>query len=282
MERNNGRSGIKFTTPNWRFRSCSCQELDCRTRQSDEIVHTCIAVSNEPAATWSPAKGEFRIHSSFSLTPGVASAPSSWSSSPAVSSGKGPGCSSPSTSNSQPPASGSMSSWPSSSFAHASSADAEVVAAASTPLMYGASTPASRCPFARARSKKLSPPEISGQLSSVIVVTTGGGLRVDAPNDGTSSISASVKPAASKTSRASSSSPLVFAVRYASESLAERYKRIEHNSHRDLRRVTSLRTATRFLTSLAYNALWNLDNGSPLASAIFCIFNNLSVLPVAR
>lgn len=38
----------------------------------------------------------------------------------------------------------------------------------------------------------------------------------------------------------------------------------------------------RPVTSPAYNALWNLDMGSPRASAIFCILDSLSVLPVAR
>ena len=35
-------------------------------------------------------------------------------------------------------------------------------------------------------------------------------------------------------------------------------------------------------TSPAYSALWKRDIGSPLESAIFCIFDSLSVLPVAR
>ena len=47
-------------------------------------------------------------------------------------------------------------------------------------------------------------------------------------------------------------------------------------------RPTSRRTAIRASTSLAYSALWNLDMGLPRVSAIFCIFDNFSVLPVAK
>ena len=36
------------------------------------------------------------------------------------------------------------------------------------------------------------------------------------------------------------------------------------------------------MTSPAYRALWKRDIGSPLDSAIFCIFDSLSVLPVSR
>lgn len=38
----------------------------------------------------------------------------------------------------------------------------------------------------------------------------------------------------------------------------------------------------RPITSPAYNALWKRDIGSPRESAIFCILESLSVLPVAR
>jgi len=45
---------------------------------------------------------------------------------------------------------------------------------------------------------------------------------------------------------------------------------------------TSLRTAIRAGISFVKRALWKRDIGSPLASAIFCIFVSFSMLPVAR
>jgi len=45
---------------------------------------------------------------------------------------------------------------------------------------------------------------------------------------------------------------------------------------------TSLKTAIRAGMSFVKRALWKRDIGSPLASAIFCIFVSLSVLPVAK
>ena len=56
---------------------------------------------------------------------------------------------------------------------------------------------------------------MAGQLRSVVLLMTGGDFRVEVPNDGTSSISASESPATSRISRASSSNPFVLAVRYA-------------------------------------------------------------------
>ena len=45
---------------------------------------------------------------------------------------------------------------------------------------------------------------------------------------------------------------------------------------------TSLKTAIRAGISFVKRALWKRDIGSPLASAIFCIFVSFSTLPVAK
>jgi hypothetical protein len=60
---------------------------------------------------------------------------------------------------------------------------------------------------------KFSPVDADGQLKFVLEVTTGGSFRLEGPNVGTSSTSASGKPAASRISTASSSSPVVFGVK---------------------------------------------------------------------
>jgi len=71
----------------------------------------------------------------------------------------------------------------------------------------------------RAWLKKILPMKTDGQLRTVMQVTTGGGFRVEASNDGTLSMSASVKPVASKISLTTSSISFVFAVVYTNESL---------------------------------------------------------------
>jgi len=179
-----------------------------------EWLLTCIALSKDPAATWSAAKGEFRTHKSLSSGPGVAPAPSS--SSGCSSSACASWNSSSSAPRSHPPSSGSISSCVSSSLAQSSNADIAEPPAAASPLTYEGSIPPSKFPLAKARSKKFSPAEIVGQVRSVVDVTTGGGLTVVAwAKEGTSSTSAGVKLASSKISSAISSNPWVFAVRYA-------------------------------------------------------------------
>jgi hypothetical protein len=90
---------------------------------------------------------------------------------------------------------------------------------AASPFTYETSTAPSKFPLAKARSQKFSPSETDGQLRSVVGVMMVGGFNVEAPNDGTSSTSDSVSPAASRISDANPSKPFVFAVKYAKGSM---------------------------------------------------------------
>lgn len=172
-----------------------------------------MAVSKDPAATWSAANGEFRTQISFSEIPGDMLS-SGTVSSTSVSSFSSSAVSGTSTSMSQP-SSPSSASAPDSSTARGSSTPHALSSAApwsaTSPFVRGASV--MDCPLARALAKKLSPTGREGQSWDAPGLTTTGGARVDRLDEAMGGTSSSVMPAASRISSASSSRPFLLAAK---------------------------------------------------------------------